>query len=334
MNVFPPMENERLFVPFLDEVDGTLCLPASATAADIHSQVRAHRLRFPLLLDEAKPLREQISATTHAPASCRFGPYCDNILGMNWRLPGGRIARIGERVVKTTTGYDWLRFLLHSGSRFGGPVDYVLRLRPDCGFTAIAVFDGSPKALQACVSKLLHSGWMHWWDAVDFITEGGISSVRVTIHCVPEEAPIFAQQLDHVGTTTGTQLTLQNHAPTPPDGLPDLVLKTTPDRVIGLAAELAHDARRCVALCYSGVVHIYMNESDDLTERTQALVQPYTAELHTLGGDWHSRWLPATPPMITESAWLNTLEEAIHAAEGSDGVAEHAQRVAGAKRRQ
>ncbi len=312
MNVFPPMQNERLFVPFLDEVDGTLCLPANATAADIVSQARAHRLRFPLLLDEAKTLREQIAATTHAPASCRFGPYCDNILGMNWRLPSGRIARIGERVVKTTTGYDWLRFLLHSGSRYGEPVDYVLRLRPDCGFTAIARFDGDTKALRSCVSKLLHSGWMHWWDAVDYVTEGRASFVRVMIHCVPEEASIFTKQLEQIAASTSTQLTLQNNAPPPLDGLPDLVIKTTSDRVIGLAAELAHAARRCVALCYSGVVHVYMNESDDFTERTQALVQPYTAELHTLGGDWHSRWLPATPPTITESAWLNTLEEAIH----------------------
>lgn len=324
MNVFPPMQHERLFVPFLDEVDGTLCLPANATASDIHSQARVHRLRFPLLLDETRTLRDQIAASTHAPASCRFGPYCDNILGMNWRLPSGRIARIGERVVKTTTGYDWLRFLLHSGSRYGEPVDYVLRLRPDCGFTAIARFDGGTKALRSCVSKLLHSGWMHWWDAVDYITEGKASFIRVMIHCAPEEAPIFAQQLEHIAASTSTQLTLQSNVPSPLDGLPDLVIKTTPDRAIGLSAELAHAARRCVALCYSGVVHVYMNESEDLTERTQALVQPYTAELHTLGGDWHSRWLPATPPTITESAWLNTLEEAIHATEGewSDGVLE------------
>lgn len=312
MNIFPPMLNERLFVPFLDEVDGTLCLPANAAAAHIHSQAHAHRLRFPLLLDEAKTLREQIAATTHAPASCRFGPYCDNILGMNWRLPSGRIVRIGERVVKTTTGYDWLRFLLHTGSRYGEPVDYVLRLRPDCGFTAIARFEGSTQALQACVSKLLCSGWMHWWDAVDFFTDAGTSCVRVVIHCVPDEAFMFADQLEHVAASTSTQLTLQSNVPPPLDGLPDLVIKTTPDRAIGLAAELAHAARCCVALCYSGVVHVYMNENEDLTERTQALVQPYTAELHTLGGDWHSRWLPATPPTITESAWLNTLEEAIH----------------------
>ena len=312
MNIFPPMQHERLFIPLLDEVDGTLCLPANAAAAHIHSQAHAHRLRFPLLLDEAKTLREQIAATTHAPASCRFGPYCDNILGMNWRLPSGRIVRIGERVVKTTTGYDWLRFLLHTGSRYGEPVDYVLRLRPDCGFTAIARFEGSAQALQACVSKLLCSGWMHWWDAVDFFTDAGTSCVRVVIHCVPDEAFMFADQLEHVAASTSTQLTLQSNVPPPLDGLPDLVIKTTPDRAIGLAAELAHAARCCVALCYSGVVHVYMNENEDLTERTQALVQPYTAELHTLGGDWHSRWLPATPPTITESAWLNTLEEAIH----------------------
>jgi FAD/FMN-containing dehydrogenase len=312
MNVFPLMQHERLFVPFLDEVDGTLCLPANAAASDIHSQARAHHLRFPLLLDEAKTLREQITATTHAPASCRFGPCCDNILGMNWRLPSGRIARIGERVVKTTTGYDWLRFLLHSGSRYGEPVDYVLRLRPDCGCTAIARFDGDTKALRSCVSKLLHSGWMHWWDAVDCIAEDGAAFVRVVIHCVPEEAAIFVEQIERIAASSFTQLTLQNNAPPPLDGLPDLVIKTTPDRVMGLAAELVQGARRCVALCYSGVVHVYMNESDDFTERTQALVQPHAAELHSLGGDWHSRWLPATPPTIIESAWLNTLEQAIH----------------------
>jgi hypothetical protein len=31
------------------------------------------------------------------------------------------------------------------------------------------------------------------------------------------------------------------------------------------------------------------------------------------GGDWHSRWLPATPPSLTESQWLETLERTIHA---------------------
>jgi FAD/FMN-containing dehydrogenase len=316
------MLNERLFPPFLDEVDGTLCLPAGATAADIHAQARAHHLRFPLLLDADLPLRDQIAATTHAPASCRFGPYCDNILGMNWRLPSGRIARIGERVVKTTTGYDWLRFLLHSGTRFGGPVDYVVRLRPEGGFTTVALFEGTPKALQDCVSRLLHSGWMHWWDAVDFLTQGRDSKVRVVVNSVPAEAMIFAGQLESIATSSGAHLTLHQEVSPPLDGLPDLVLKTTTDRLPGLAAALAQEVERSTALCYSGVLHLYLMPGEGLAERIHALTQRVAPELHDIGGDWHSRWLPAMPPTLTESAWIQTLEQAIHPAEGSDGSRE------------
>jgi len=312
MKTIAPMQTERLFTPFLDAVDGTLCLPASANAADIHAQAAAHRLRFPLILDADATLGEQIAAATHAPASCRFGPYCDNILGVNWRLPGGRIARIGERVVKTTTGYDWLRFLLHSGSRYGEPVDYVLRLRPDCGFNLVARFEGDIASLRTCVSRLLHSGWMHWWDAVDFIAEGAAASVRVAVHCPPDEARIFAEQLTRIAAESRARLTLQHDAPPSFDGLPDVVIKTTPDRAIGLAGELARDAVRCVALVYNGVVHVHLGAGENLSERAHALMQPYLGELRALGGDWHSRWLSRTPPAVPEARWIETLERAIH----------------------
>jgi len=313
MKTIAPMPAERRFTPFIDAVDGTLCLPASATSTDIHAQAAAHRLRFPLILDADATLREQVDAATHAPASCRFGPYCDNILGINWRLPGGRIARIGERVVKTTTGYDWLRFLLHSGRRFGEPVDYVLRLRPDCGFNLEARFDGDGAALRGCVSRLLHSGWMHWWDAVDFIAEGADASARVAIHCPSDEARIFAEQLNQIATEAHAQLTLRENAPTPCDRLPDVVIKTTPERAIDLASELARDAVRCVALVYNGVVHVHLSEGEDMAERAHALLQPHLPVLNALGGDWHSRWLPATPPTVAESRWIETLERAIDA---------------------
>lgn len=313
MKSIDPLREERLFTPFLDTVDGTLCLPASAKAADVHAQAGPHRLRFPLLLDPDATLREHVHATTHAPASSRFGPYCDNILGINWRLPGGRLIRIGERVVKTTTGYDWLRFLLHSGRRFGEPVDYVVRLRPDCGFQMEARFEGSHSALRSCVQKLLHSGWMHWWDAVDFITENSAARVRVTIHCPPGEAAIFEAQLARIADETGTRVSQQHNPPPAFDGLPDVAVKTTPDRAGGLALELSREGARCVALCYSGVVHLYLRECEDKAEQALSLMQPHTATLHALGGDWHSRWLPATPPTLTESQWLETLEQTIHA---------------------
>jgi len=312
MKPIAPMQAERLFTPFLDAVDGTLCLQASATAAEITAQAAAHRLRFPLVLDAVSTLREQVAAATHAPASSRFGPYCDNILGINWRLPSGRVARVGERVVKTTTGYDWLRFLLHSGRRFGEPEDYVLRLRPDCGLHLEARLDGKIEALRNCVRHLLHSGWMHWWDAVDFVAEGASVCVRVSIHCPPDEGRIFAGQLTCIATEAQVRLTLQDNPAPSFDGLPDIVIKTTPDRAIGLACKLAPDAVRCVALCYNGVVHVYLNAGEEIAERARALMQPELGDLHALGGDWHSRWLPATPPTVTESQWIETLEQAIH----------------------
>lgn len=313
MKTIAPMQEERLFQPFLDTVDGTLCLPASATGAELCAQAAAHRLRFPLILDPEATLRAHAAATTHAPASSRFGPYCDNILGINWRLPCGRIVRIGERVVKTTTGYDWLRFLLHTGRRFGEPVDYVLRLRPDCGFEMTARFDGDIAALHTCVRRLLHSGWMHWWDAVDFVTEGAASWVRVAIHCPPDEAHIFEQQLAKIAKEASARVSLRQGAPQELDGLPDIVIKTTPDRTAGLAQTLARDVSRCVASCYSGVVHLYLNEGADLAERAHSLMQPHIGDLHALGGDWHSHWLPANPPTVTESHWIETLERTIHA---------------------
>jgi hypothetical protein len=94
--------------------------------------------------------------------------------------------------------------------------------------------------------------------------------------------------------------------------LPDLVLKTTTDRLPELAAALSKEVERSIALCYSGVLHLHLKPGEDQAERIHALVQKVAHELHAIGGDWHSRWLPAMPPTITESAWIQTLEQAIH----------------------
>jgi len=312
MNVITPLQAERLFTHFIDDVDGVVCLSACATAADIHAQAAAHRLRFPLMLDASATLVEQINASTFAPASCRFGPYCDNVLGMNWRLPDGRVVRIGERVVKTTTGYDWLRFLLHTGIRFGEPLDYVLRLRPDCGHSFYGRFDGAVDALRAGVSALLHSGWMHWWESVDFVVEEGGAFVRVAVHCPLREAVLFADQLRSIATAQGLRLTVETNARPPADCLPDLVFKTTPDRALTLASELSRSGVRCMALCYNGVVHVWLPETADRLARIDKLVQPHLTELHALGGDWHSRHLLTPAPTPAETVWLKTLEIAIH----------------------
>lgn len=299
------------FPPFLDEIDGVLCLPATATAAEIAARIGSRALRFPLILDPTATLEEHAAAATHAPASSRFGPYCDNLLGMNWRLPDGRVLRVGERVVKTTTGYDWMRFLLHTGRRFGQPLDYLLRLRPDCGATGCFLLRGPGETVRAAAPRLLRDSWMHWFDAIDVVEEGGAPTLRVTVHCPPEEWDVFENRLGAFAVTNGFQLEVMREASMPADGLPDLVFKTSPDRVLRLAAEIARgDGLRCVALCYNGVVHAYLPGSGDPAARVRDLARPHLDALHSIGGDCRSRHFEAAASGPAEAAWLDRLQSA------------------------
>jgi FAD/FMN-containing dehydrogenase len=302
--------NERLFSPFLDPVDGTACVPAGAKAADIKKLAAPEGLRFPLLLDPDAPLADQLEVATHAPASHRFGPFCDNILGMNWQLPSGRVARIGERVVKSTTGYDWLRFLLHSASRFGKPLDYVLRLRPECGFDLLAEFQGN--ASQKVVHQLLQSGWHHWWESVNHVCHSdGSERVRVHIHGLPQEADLFEAELRRVAQITQSELILQSGTAPPAEPLPDLSIKTTPDRVAHLLHSLAAEGLNCTGYCYNGVVHARFDDPSRAIGLNPSVLALAHAAL-ALGGDWHSRHLPPNKPSEPEAGWITSLEKALH----------------------
>ena len=96
----------------------------------------------------------------------------------------------------------------------------------------------------------------------------------------------------------------------PCDGLPDLVLKTTPDRVVNLAREIANQfACRTVALCYSGVVHIHADKPDG--EQLRSIVARYESQLREYGGDWQSRHLGSDEPSERELLWISQLEQAM-----------------------
>lgn len=311
MNAASEPTPTRAFAPFLDEIDGTLCVPAESSAADISARFGKHPLRFPLILDLHATLEEQVAASGFAPASSRFGPYCDNIMGMNWQLPAGRIVRIGERVVKSTTGYDWFRFLLPTGRRFGRPLDYVVRLRPDCGTTGIFLMNGPAEMVERSAGLLLRNSWMHWFDAVDVVALGARRTLRVTVHCPAAEREIFETYLGAFAAKQGLAFEIQPDTAMPADGCPDVVFKTTPEQVHALAGELARTAGvRCIALCYHGVVHAHLPESTERPELVRTLVQPHIAGLHALGGDWHSRHLPPPAPSNDEAAWIAILEKA------------------------
>jgi len=206
---------ERFFEHFMDPVDGVLCLPAASDAAAIERQASPHGLRFPLLLDRTTPLCEQVASSPVAPASSRYGPYCDNITGMNWELPDGRRVRVGERVVKSTTGYDLLRFLLGSGSRYGRPLDYVLRLRPACDTARGFCLSGEAASLRSALKELLQSPWMHWLDSVDLVAVDS-PFLRVAVHCPAREFEAYRDFL----SAFSKKFSLALEPAAEPDGTP------------------------------------------------------------------------------------------------------------------
>jgi hypothetical protein len=301
------LREERLFEPFIDPTDGVLCLPAASSAAEINILTSPHGLRFPLVLDESDALCDQVAASPFAPASSRFGPYCDNITGLNWELPDGRRVRVGERVVKSTTGYDLLRFLLGTNGRYGRPVDYVLRLRPECDVARSLSLRGDLVSIRQMVTEILKSSWIHWIDSLDFISDNGqFRLLRIAVNCPTAEWDIYMDFLSKMAERNG--LLLDESPGLPFDGRPDFVIKTSPEFVIESALRLSgHSGAKCVALCYCGVVHVFLEDSSP--EAILAITRPLEKELHAIGGDWSSRHVRESLPVAPEADWISTLRK-------------------------
>ncbi len=302
----------RLFTPFLDKIDGIVCVPVTTTADELRQQIEPHGLRFPLIIDHTAALRDQFQSSEYAPASSRFGQFCDNIVGMNWQLPDGRVVRIGERVVKSTTGYDLLRFLQQSDQRFGQPLDFVLRLRPHTGIDGIIHLTGSRQAVSQAMPELLRSCWMNWFDSVDVLvnSDRDLLDVRIAINTPAEEWSVYEAMLASFASDHGLALSTERHTPAPVDGCPDFALKTTPDHAVALACDLASRHQlKCVVLSYNGVVHGYLPSTENAAQQVQNIVNQVASSLHSQGGDWRSRHLPRPAAQGVEATWLDILSK-------------------------
>ncbi len=308
-----PTRDARCFTEFIDSVDGVMCFAASENLAHVDRLASETGLRFPLILDANSSLATQLAASGFAPASSRFGGLCDNILGMNWRLPNGHVVRVGERVAKTTTGYDLLRFLLHAPGRYGTPVDYVVRLRPDCGCRGTFYFDSRAwEVLQTAVYDLLGQCWMHWLDSIDLVAAGATRTLRLTVNCTEAEWPIF----ERFSKTFAAKHQLAVRSvlnESIADGCPDWVIKTTPNRVVELADTIARGGQfHVIALCYCGVLHGYFADSTDHRREHEVMSvwSHYAHDVLPEGGDIQSRHIQLSMQSDLEKVWINRFIEA------------------------
>lgn len=299
---------QRLFIPFLDPTDMVLCCPADTSLAEINRQAAQHHQRFPLEHDSALSLRRHISAIEHTSHSARFGPYVDNILGMNWVLRSGRTVRVGERVIKSTTGFDLLRFLLHSDGRYGHAADYVVRLRPLGGATAQATLTGDDAATEHACSALLRSPWLHWLDVVDLcVFDNDCASLVLAADCAPGEIAVFQDFFHEFSCEHRINLTSDFLRNTPT--LPSLSLKTTVSAAGGLAKQLVRNhGGSARVLCVNGVVHYFPPPA--LRSFPEASLMDLNRLCTAEGGHVCGPWAGAPTVSPQEAAWASELESA------------------------
>ncbi|MBL9214237.1 MAG: hypothetical protein JNG83_02050 [Opitutaceae bacterium] len=295
------------FSGFLDPVDMVMCCPAGTRLAEVNALAGEQQLRFPLVVDPAATLAEHLAAVEYASASARFGPFVDNVLGMNWRVPCGRLVRIGERVIKSATGYDLNKFLLHSDGRYGNAVDLVLRLRRRGGEAVRCILRGAHPAIERARISLLRSPWIHWIDVVDLVvTAGEPAFLYLAADCGRGDVAAFDDYFRQLSAASGTQLEATEALDY---SLPKLSLKTVITAAPPLAGELVREhGGQARVLCASGVVHY-------LPPRNLPLLPEPTLrrlELQCLeqGGHSYGPWSPRRDAVAQESAWATTLESA------------------------
>jgi FAD/FMN-containing dehydrogenase len=300
------VEAQKLFEPFLDADDMVMCCSADISLAQINAQAADFHLRFPLVWDPSASLGKHLANLEYTPHSARFGPYIDNVLGMNWEFKAGTVVRIGERVIKSTTGYDLLRFLLHSDGRYGRAVDYVLRLRPLGGATARATLSGATSAIERVYIALIRSPWIHWLDVVDLsVTATDLMSLELAADCTPGEEIVFQDYFHRISRENRTELLFKTAVFT--ESLPALSLKTTVSAAYGLARQLIRDhGGRARVLCVNGVVHYF--PPAELRSPPEGSLSKLTQQCTPEGGHLSGPWVKASVPTATEAAWANTLE--------------------------
>jgi len=296
-------DGSRLFTPFFDEIDMIGSFDADTTLGEVNRLAGEHGLCFPLVLDPSASIADHMAAAEFAPTSARFGAYVDNLPGMNWELPGGQRMRLGERVVKSTTGYDLFRFLLHSGGHYGRATEYVLRLRPASAEIIAGKFEGDPDALRSAVRPVSRSSWSHWIDRIEWVTNGRASHLEISAGVLPGESGIFEEFFSAMGKSSGSSWISTESPPLP--GLPSWTIKCLPSEAASLAIECATATGGVArALPTNGVVLVYPEGATD-----PGFIETLRQRVEHVGGHLFGRHIAPRDPSAEEARWTTRLEE-------------------------
>ena len=133
----------------------------------------------PLLVDAGATLGGTIAAGLSGPGRFRFGGVRDFILGIRFIDGGGRLLRMGGKVVKNAAGFDLPKFFVGSMGRFGVLAEATFKVfpRPPSSLTLRLTLDGVADAARV-LTEAANTRWEA--DALDLLPDGRSVLLRLT----------------------------------------------------------------------------------------------------------------------------------------------------------
>ena len=129
--------------------------------AELQDQAEAKGLYYPP--DPASrsncSLGGNIATNAGGPRSLKYGVTADYVLGLEVVLPDGSLVRVGGRVHKNKTGFDFARFFTGTEGLLGVITEATLKLLPLPPFhAALSVGFGSPRNAVRGIQVVLKTG--------------------------------------------------------------------------------------------------------------------------------------------------------------------------------
>ena len=184
-----------IFDSFYDPIDMSCCMSDSESLDTLHKLMEMDRLFFPFY-QKNFTLRDLLSHSNYETYSYRFGSLADNILGVLFENKNGVILKIGARVVKNVTGFDFTRFFTQNENEFGQIKSAILRLRPQPEILSKILFIHDKDQCEKFAHLLLHSTWASSLMGLDFTGDESLYSVEISIGGSEQEIEVIKQILE------------------------------------------------------------------------------------------------------------------------------------------
>jgi hypothetical protein len=183
-----------IFALYYDPIDMSCCVDVDESMEPLQNQMLKDRLFFPFY-QKGFTFRDILSHSGYETNSYRFGSLADNVLGVLFEGKNGVQYKIGARVVKNVTGFDFTRFFTQNENEFGKIKSAILRLRPSPENIKVLNFVQSKEKCEKFASLLLHSTWASSLIGLDYIGEKNNYRIEISIGGALDEILIIKNVL-------------------------------------------------------------------------------------------------------------------------------------------